>query len=115
MSGGAGALSPRLPVGLWLRWFPPTTAFGAGPSPGGRALLRLGLLLKMFFGPTRGHRSKMALYYVRQSGKKSPNPVDKHVGPPGAHAPHDACNEPRKTGRCARPHVPAGAEIREGY
>ena len=22
----------------------------------------------------------MALYYVRQSGKKSPNPVDKHVG-----------------------------------
>jgi len=23
---------------------------------------------------------KMALYYVRQSGKKSPNPVDKHVG-----------------------------------
>jgi len=56
MSGAAGALSARLPVGLWLRWFPPTTAFGAGPSPGGRALLRLGLLLKMFFGPTRGHR-----------------------------------------------------------
>jgi DNA-binding XRE family transcriptional regulator len=23
---------------------------------------------------------KIALYYVRQSGKKSPNPVDKHVG-----------------------------------
>ena len=45
MSGAAGALSARLPVGLWLRWFPPTTAFGAGPSPGGRALLRLGLLL----------------------------------------------------------------------
>jgi hypothetical protein len=32
---------------------------------------------------------------------------------PRAHASQDACNEPNKTGRCARRHVPAGAEIRD--
>jgi len=37
------------PGSLWLRWLRLTTAFGAGPSPGRRAQLRPGLLLKMLF------------------------------------------------------------------
>jgi len=35
ISAGTGALDSA-PGRLWLRWPPPTTAFGAGPSPGGR-------------------------------------------------------------------------------
>jgi hypothetical protein len=69
MNGGLEH-SARLPVGLWLRWLPPTTGFGAGPSPGGRALLRLGLLLKMFFEADARPSIKMALLYVCESGKK---------------------------------------------
>jgi hypothetical protein len=33
---------------------PPNHSFGCEPKPGRRAQLRPGLLLKMFFGPTRG-------------------------------------------------------------
>jgi hypothetical protein len=46
----------------------PTIAFGAGPSPGRRAQLRPGRLMKMFFLGRRA--AKMALLYVCESGKK---------------------------------------------
>jgi hypothetical protein len=48
ISAGTGALWPDSRAACW--WLPPTTAFGAGPSRGRRALLRPGLLSKMFLG-----------------------------------------------------------------
>src|SRR5215813_10764568 len=66
---------------LWLRWLRPITAFGAGPSPGHRAQLRPGLLLKMFFWADARPPIKMGAFLcLREWKKKSPNPVDKHVG-----------------------------------
>jgi hypothetical protein len=48
------------------------------------------------------------------AAKEGPEPNRPARRQPGADAPHDACNESDETGRCARPHLPAGAEIREG-
>src|SRR5262249_21217032 len=44
--------------------------------------------------------------------KKAPNPIDQHVGS-RLRMPPNACNEPGKAGCRTRPHLPAGAEIRE--
>src|SRR6516225_3164490 len=49
------------------------------------------------------------------AAKEGPEPNRPARRQPGADAPQDACNEPDKTGRCARPHLPAGAEIRERH
>ena len=46
---------------------------------------------------------------------KSPNSIDKHVGMSRAYAPYDARHEPVGARRCARHHLPAGPEIREGH
>jgi hypothetical protein len=46
---------------------------------------------------------------------KVAEPHRQACGKPGAHAAHDAGNEPGEAGRCARPHLPASTEIRKGY
>jgi transcriptional regulator with XRE-family HTH domain len=56
----------------------PTIAFGAGPSPGRRAQLRPGRLMKMFFWADA--RQKWRFFMFARVEKKSLNPVDKHVG-----------------------------------
>jgi len=59
--------------------FPPTTAFYAGP--GRRAQLRPGLLLKVICLGGRRAADKSGRFFVfARAEKKSPNPVDKHVG-----------------------------------
>ena len=58
---------------------PTDHSFGAGPSLG-RAQLRPGLLLKMFLEADARPPIKMALFMFGRVEKKSPNPVDKHVG-----------------------------------
>ena len=57
---------------------------------------------------------KMAPLYVCESGEKSPNPVDKHVGRRVRMRRMMLAMSQGKLGD-GRPHVPAGAEIREGY
>src|SRR5262249_44839818 len=46
--------------------------------------------------------------------KDGPEPHRPVCRQPGAYAPQDAWNEPGKAGWSTRPHLPAGAEIREG-
>src|SRR6516164_9527504 len=47
------------------------------------------------------------------AAKEGPEPHRPARRRPRAHAPHYACNEPGKAGCRTRPHLPAGAEIRE--
>src|SRR5262245_1416433 len=47
------------------------------------------------------------------AAKEGPEPHRHSRWPPRAHAPQDACNEPGKAGCRTRPHLPAGAKIRE--
>src|SRR5215813_5207981 len=49
------------------------------------------------------------------AAKEGPGPHRPACRQPGADAPHYACNEPRKAGCRTRPHLPAGAEIRERH
>src|SRR5262249_31618645 len=47
--------------------------------------------------------------------KKGPEPHRPARPQPGGDSPPYACNEPRKAGFSTRPHLPAGAEVREGH
>ena len=46
--------------------------------------------------------------------KKTPNPIDKHVGKRLGNAAPDVGYDAAQTWHCARSQVPAGAELREG-
>src|SRR6516225_8641614 len=49
------------------------------------------------------------------AAKEGSEPHRQACRQPGADAPHYACNEPGKVGCRTRPHLSAGAEIREGH
>src|SRR5262249_22258682 len=59
-------------------------------------------------------RSAMVPRYTIAT-KKAPEPHRQARRPPRAHAAQDACNEPGEAGCRTRPHLPAGAEIRERH
>src|SRR6516165_1127246 len=64
------------------------------------------------FAHSSSERSAMAVR-LQFAAKDGPEPHRSACRQASADAPQDACNEPAKAGCRTRPHLPAGAEIRE--